>query len=46
MLAIATQLEEQLADVGLGTDEHEQDGVGVEDGDDGEPDRDARARRS
>ena len=36
MLAIATQLEEELPDVGLGTDEHEQDGVGIEGGHDRE----------
>ena len=34
MLAIATQLEEELSDVGLGTDEHEQHGVGIEGGHD------------
>ena len=36
MLAIATQLEEELPDVGLRTDEHEQDGVGIEGGHDRE----------
>jgi hypothetical protein len=34
VLAIATQLEEELPDVGLGTNEHEQDGVGTEHGHD------------
>src|SRR6476659_5282469 len=37
VLAIATQLEEELPDVGLGTDEHEQDGVGIEGGHDRKP---------
>ena len=37
VLAIATQLEEELPDVGLGTNEHEQDGVAIEDGHDREP---------
>ena len=36
MLAIATQLEEELPDVGLGTDEDEEDGVRTQDGEDGE----------
>src|SRR6185312_100254 len=36
VLAIATQLEEQLADVGAGSDEHEQNGFGREHRDDRE----------
>ena len=37
MFAIAAELEQELADVGLRSDEDEEHGVGVEDGDDGEP---------